>query len=109
MAPKAIGERVAAVEVEVKEARKDIAALAGTVSLGMERLRDELQQQSLNGRTANAKALVDDVGDEESRATLKAVIKGHDRREWLSRPILRWTGSVALLALGVGIDRYFTH
>jgi hypothetical protein len=106
-----LGERVAALETlvpaKVDELRKDVNALAGTVTIGMANLREELAEQSLNGRTMKAKALVDDIGDDDSRKTLKAVIKGHDRREWLYRPIFRYTGAFVVGGAGVIIGHFW--
>ncbi len=95
-----VGERVAAVETEVKNVKRSIDALADTVKVGMRELREELQTQSLNGRTERAKALVDDVGDDESRETLREMVRNHDRRAWLARPVLRWIGAGGLVVLG---------
>ena len=102
-----IGERVASLEVEVVNLTKGVTALSETVETGMDKLRVELQTQSLNGRTDRTKALVDDIGDPESRASLRSMIRNHDRRTWLTRPIVQGGGSVLLIILGALAGHYF--
>jgi uncharacterized phage infection (PIP) family protein YhgE len=102
-----IGERVASLEVEVKNLTEGVTDLTDTVKTGMDKLRQELQTQSLNGRTDRTKALVDDIGDPESRASLRSMIRNHDRRTWLTRPIVQGGGSILLVVLGALAGHYF--
>ena len=95
-----MGERVTRVEVELKN-------LKDTVELKFEELKTLLQAQSLNGRTERAKALVDAIGSEEDRDTLRSMIRQYDRREWLGRPLWRAAGVAGSLVAAAAIGHFW--
>ena len=95
-----IGERVTGVEVELKN-------LKDTVEVKFEEVKAMILAQSLNGRTERAKALVDAIGSEEDRDTLRSMIRAHDRREWLGRPLWRAAGVVASLVAAAVLGHFW--
>jgi hypothetical protein len=95
-----LGERVASLETAVFDLKE-------TVKDGFDGLSAEIKKQSLNGRTANAKALVDDVGDPESRAALRAIVRGRSARTMLTRPAVVVGLAIAGPAAGFLLGKLF--
>jgi len=120
MAPP-IGERVAAVETEVKNLSGVVGELKDTVEQSTRELREELRKQGLNGRAERAKLLIDDLGDDttrkalkaltadlgddETRTALTAMVRSRETASELKRP-LKWLATVAITAFTTGAASY---